>query len=299
MSIPQSQPTSNSRHQRRSRWKWIQIALLSLISLVTLLTGATIALANTLGWFGKNATQTPAPPTPSPNTQPVGQVPGSKPSSDPLASTTWNVLAIGDSLTRGIGDPSGQGYVGYLQAEIEKQGKKIELSNRSVSGMVSSELRDQVQSPDLQQQFQQATIVLLSIGGNDLVRSVPSITAPQMEQTKPALEAYLKNLRSVLTVIRQQNQHAPILMVGLYNPFLQLQKGSTGTEIVEQWNAQTSALLREFSGASLVPTSDMFTVHGDSYLAADFFHPNALGYQSIATRMMQDLPLKNAVKKSP
>ncbi|UOF88891.1 GDSL-type esterase/lipase family protein [Fodinisporobacter ferrooxydans] len=199
------------------------------------------------------------------------------------------IFAMGDSLSRGYGDETGLGYIGDLQQALEKKGLQTTVDNIAVDGFVSDQLVHQIKDPAIQKQVAAAKIITFSIGGNDLVRNVANFTIPTIEQTKASEEHYLKNLNTILQTVRANNSQAPILMVGLYNPFLQLQGGAAGTAVVEDWNGRTSTLLRSYTNTYLVPTLDIFAANGDKFLYADHFHPNAAGYQAIAARMLQDL----------
>lgn len=67
---------------------------------------------------------------------------------------TLQIAAIGDSLTRGTGDPDGKGYIGYLKEELAKTTKKeIELTNSAIKGQTSVQLLKQLQQPQIQRQI--------------------------------------------------------------------------------------------------------------------------------------------------
>jgi lysophospholipase L1-like esterase len=259
---------------------WLLIAFASVFSSILLLIGAGLAYTRSL-----------EPGTPASTSSPVHNNGQQRQPANLQHSGHFRIVAMGDSLTRGYGDDSGLGYIGNLQQDLQARGQTVTVENVAVNGYVSSQLANQLkQDVSLQKSIASADLIAFSIGGNDLVRTVNNFTIPTLEQTMPAQQTYLHNLEFILKTIRANNPHAPILMVGLYNPFLQFQGGSQGTAIVEDWNAQTSALLRSFPNAMLVPTLDLFTANQNSFLYEDHFHPNADGYKAIAQRMLQDIP---------
>ncbi|GAX90618.1 GDSL-type esterase/lipase family protein [Effusibacillus lacus] len=203
----------------------------------------------------------------------------------------YRLVALGDSLTRGTGDETGQGFVGNLTAELQKLTKhQVVATNLGINGMKAPELLPYIQSPEVQQEIKTAHLITLSIGGNDLVRGAGAISDPNPELSKQTQDTYLSTLDQIFTEIRKQNQTAPVLFVGLYNPFaLDGDSLQTAYKILEEWNFQTSRLLAKHQPALLVPTQDLFAWNGEKRLSVDRFHPNAEGYKEIALRMAQSL----------
>jgi lysophospholipase L1-like esterase len=260
----------------KSDSNWIMIAVVSTICALFLITGIVLAFTNSAN--GANM------PTPKQATEKT---------SAPKKIGSISLFAMGDSLTKGYMDDKNLGYIGNLEQGLEKRGQNVTVDNVASNGLVSTQLVHELQDPQVLNKISHATIIAFSIGGNDLLHTVHNYTLPTLEQTSSAEQTYLKNLDTILQIIRAHNKNAPIRMVGLYNPFLQFAGGAAGTAIVEDWNAHTSTLLRKYSDALLVPTLDLFTANGESFLADDHFHPNSDGYQAIAERMLQDITIGN------
>ncbi|WP_018131208.1 GDSL-type esterase/lipase family protein [Effusibacillus pohliae] len=275
---------------------WYTIATTSIVSLSLLSAGAILAFRDS---------QASPPPQAAADKHPASQAkPNAGSGSDtpaasdavPAASPTrvngnYRVVALGDSLTRGTGDETGQGYVGYLTTELQKlTTNKVLTTNLGVNGMKAPELLQYIQSPDVRKEIQAAHLITLSIGGNDLVRGAGPVTAPDPQLAKQTREQYLQALDRILKEIRSLNGKAPVLFVGLYNPFpLTGQSQQTALQILDEWNLQTSQVLAKYPYAVLVPTQDLFAWNSSKLLSVDQFHPNAQGYQAIAQRMLQDV----------
>ena len=196
------------------------------------------------------------------------------------------VVALGDSLTRGTGDDTGKGYIGYLVDELEDKSKeKITIHNFGVKGYRSNQLLDQLKQGEIQRKIQSADYILITIGGNDLFQSGQTFLQMDEQKIAQAKESYLKNLDSILKELRTINDSAVIFHIGLYNPFIDLNDSALTTKVVRDWNYDANQLLDQNEMAVYVPTFDLFQLSVNDYLYTDKFHPNAEGYRLIAERV--------------
>jgi len=196
------------------------------------------------------------------------------------------ILALGDSLTRGTGDPTGKGYIGQLIDELQrKSNEKITLSNLGIKGQTSAQLLSQINEKEIQRQATEADYILLTIGGNDLFQQGHTLVDPSPAVIEPLERDYLQNLREILQQLRSLNKDATIFMVGLYNPFGYLDKTLHTSQIVRKWNYQSSEVCADFPLTVYVPTFDLFQLKAEDYLYTDKFHPNQEGYRLIAERV--------------
>lgn len=196
------------------------------------------------------------------------------------------VVALGDSLTRGTGDDSGKGYIGYLVDELEeKSEEKITIHNFGVKGYRSNQLLDQLKQREIQRKIQSADYILITIGGNDLFQSGQTFLQMDEQKIAQAKESYMKNLEAILKEVRTMNDSAVIFHIGLYNPFIDLNDSKLTTKIVRDWNYDSNQLLDQNEKAVYVPTFDLFQLSVNDYLYTDKFHPNAEGYRLIAERV--------------
>lgn len=196
------------------------------------------------------------------------------------------IVALGDSLTRGTGDEEGKGYIGYLVEELEeKTNEKLTLHNYGVKGYRSEQLLTQVKGETIQNQIKDADVILMTIGGNDLFQGGQTLVSPNQDEISVIRDQYVRNLKETIELIKSINQDSVIFLVGLYNPFIDLEDAVTTTAVVRDWNYSTNQLLDQYSNTVFVPTFDLFQLKVNDYLFSDKFHPNSKGYQLIAERV--------------
>lgn len=240
-----------------------------------------------------------------------------------LSQDKINILALGDSLTKGTGDQSGEGYVGKVKKGLETMYEKpVFVWNYAVNGQIAEQLLTQLQAADSQLPgfVKQANVILLTIGGNDLNRAAniiasssspvpnasaaPSPSATPKAPSGPAspetiqidfdslrkqLPAAADKLASILAKLAELNPKARIVYVGLYHPYLDYDPDRNGSPVILEWNAKAFVSANKFANVSVVPTYDLFEREQTRYLSADHFHPNSLGYKRMADRVLQVL----------
>jgi lysophospholipase L1-like esterase len=214
---------------------------------------------------------------------PAASVPASAPV---VKSDSLRVLALGDSLTKGTGDPEGKGYVGYLFDDMKaKSGRDIVLENYGVNGQTASQLAVSLGLDPLKAQVKAADFILISIGGNDLFKGGQTLGDLSSARIKAIEDPYMRQLDTILKQLREENATAKIFLIGLYNPFIDLKDSAATTKIVRDWNYRAAEVVAPYPQTVLVPTFDLFQLKVQDYLARDLFHPNAAGYRLIGDRV--------------
>jgi len=212
-----------------------------------------------------------------------------KTTEDPLVENKVQIVAIGDSLTRGTGDETGKGYVGWLKEELKTGLKKeVYVLNHGINGYRSENvLNDLKTKADIVESVKEADIITLSIGANDLFHAGEEEINPDVirDRFAGAEEAMVK----VLDLLSQLNPRATILCVGLYNPFADLSIGKETGILVKEWNYRVMQVATKYPKMVYVPTEDLFSIQGSKYLSSDHYHPNGEGYKRIGLRMAQVL----------
>ncbi|MDP4103506.1 MAG: SGNH/GDSL hydrolase family protein [Bacillota bacterium] len=199
---------------------------------------------------------------------------------------TMNIVALGDSLTKGMGDDSGKGYVGDIMDQLKKRTpKQTSLLNLGINGQTSNQLREQVQQPEVMRQLKNADLILITIGGNDLFRGAEGLVDYNSENILAIENKYLDNLKNIFTQIRKENATANVFFVGIYNPFINLSTGKETSKVVRHWNYDSAEVCADFPKIVFVPTFDLFELKVNDYLYSDKFHPNSKGYRLIAERV--------------
>jgi lysophospholipase L1-like esterase len=199
---------------------------------------------------------------------------------------SFRLLALGDSLTRGTGDPAGKGYVGYMLDRLKEKSKQpIGVENYGVNGQTSGQLVSLLQKSDIQNQIKAASVIVVSIGGNDLFRGGETLGNLDDKNVEGIQDEYLRQLDAILKQLREHNAAANIFLIGLYNPFIELKDSAVTTKIVRDWNYKAAEVASRYPQTVIVPTFDLFQLKVQDVLARDLFHPNASGYRLIGDRV--------------
>ncbi|MBM5607577.1 SGNH/GDSL hydrolase family protein [Listeria ivanovii] len=200
---------------------------------------------------------------------------------------TFKITALGDSLTYGVGDIEGGGYVRVVEDHYKKATKNVEQVNLAISGAKSEQLLKQLDQKEVQNQIKSANIILMTIGGNDLFRGGEALDDFASDAIKQAETSYEKNLQQIYQTIQKLNPTAPVFHIGLYNPFMTLENATEMSSVVAKWNMDSQNLTQKEKGIIYIPTFDLFQQNGEAYLATDKFHPNHAGYQFIGNRVTE------------
>jgi lysophospholipase L1-like esterase len=201
------------------------------------------------------------------------------------------VLALGDSLTEGVGDYEQKGgYVSRLRQQLlhHKGVRTLSVVNLGKRGLRISQLDDVVNQH--LNEVQQADLIFITIGGNDIMRIVRShffdLSYALFEKEQ---KRFAKRLDHLLAMIRTSNQHAVIVLIGLYNPFSSsLPNIPEINDVIELWNNGSKAVLTRYDRTIFVNVKDLFD-HRDDVLYSDEFHPNEVGYELMARRVYEQL----------
>ncbi|WP_159433442.1 SGNH/GDSL hydrolase family protein [Bacillus tuaregi] len=204
-----------------------------------------------------------------------------------MEAKDMTVVALGDSLTRGTGDDSGMGYVGLVTEELKERlaPKDIQVYNLGINGQTSAQLLQQLGELNIGRQLAEADVILMTIGGNDLFQQGDTLFDLNLAKVQELQQTFLANLQQIFTFIRQHNPQASVFILGLYNPFIDLEDSDTTNKIVMGWNHATELTTGQFEKIVFVPTFDLFQLSVNEYLYTDKFHPNHAGYQLISDRL--------------
>lgn len=262
-----------------SKWTWRSVSLISIAATAVLIAGFVYAVNDILYPKGEAL---------------LGSLP--QQTAAPAAATgdEFRILALGDSLAKGTGDNSGNGFVKRAVEGLSADGAKATLlGNMGINGLTTAGLISKLEEEGVRYAVRQANIIMLSIGGNDLFQDSGINGTPSEEELTPesllaALPGASKRLGDILKYISELNPQAHIYYVGLYNPFGDVPDLLVpGNQAVTSWNNAAMDIINTHSNMTLVPTFDLFNRHLDKYLAGDHFHPNGDGYQRMSERIVQ------------
>ncbi|MFD1738380.1 GDSL-type esterase/lipase family protein [Bacillus salitolerans] len=204
-----------------------------------------------------------------------------------------HIVAIGDSLTIGYGDSDNGGYLATLEAELLKQReiKNVTIENYGVGGFRSTQLVDKLDQSSVKYAIQDADIVLITIGGNDIIQVVQeNFFQLNHAHFEEASKKYVSNIHGMVGKINAINPNSQIFLLGVYNPLSGLFPFIPEIDlIVENWNEQTALELGKYENTHFVPLFDVFKGNEELYLYEDYIHPNNNGYEHIANRVFSYL----------
>nr|WP_188389895.1 GDSL-type esterase/lipase family protein [Priestia taiwanensis] len=198
------------------------------------------------------------------------------------------VVSLGDSLTRGVGDDKGLGYIGRFRDEMATVWKQeLEVANLAVSGEKAPDLLAQLKKEGVQYTVKQADMLVLTIGGNDLFPGASKLQQLDLKTYKADIDSFTKNTKEILTTLRTLNEQAPIYWLGLYDPFEEVEGLDGSSQFVVEWNKALEHIATTYEDVYVIPTFDLFHGKGKDFLYTDHFHPNKEGYRLMAERLTQ------------
>ncbi|WP_019154387.1 SGNH/GDSL hydrolase family protein [Robertmurraya massiliosenegalensis] len=202
------------------------------------------------------------------------------------------IVAIGDSLTEGVGDETESGgYVGILNHTFEAQNINISIENLGKRGNRTDQLLLRLENEEIAASIRKADIVLITIGANDIMKVVRSnYTNLNIEPFEEERVDYVERLRAIFTKMNELNPDMHIYLIGFYNPFERVFGDIEQLEIIlDNWNHAGELVTAEFDNVSYIPTKDLFTNSTIDLLSEDHFHPNTSGYKLMAERVLESL----------
>ncbi|KRM11546.1 SGNH/GDSL hydrolase family protein [Paucilactobacillus suebicus] len=181
-----------------------------------------------------------------------------------------NLVAMGDSLTQGVGDQDKNGgYVGIIKPEIEKKyNTTVHASNFGVAGDRSDQILSRLnKEKNFQNKLKSADVIVMTVGGNDLLQSLQKnlFLTSKTKFTKNMSEAsqkYSTKLDKLFKTVRKYNPNAPIFLFSVYNPFyVYFANVNTITQSVVAWNSDTQKALSNYGPAYFVNINNLMS-HG-------------------------------------
>lgn len=218
---------------------------------------------------------------------------------------TFSYVAIGDSLTKGVGDSTGQGgFVPILGNSLRQVDKyEVETTNFGVGGNTSKQiLKRMSEDPAILPALAKADLLTLTLGGNDVMGVIrKNLNNLKISHFTKAHKGYKKRLRAIIDLAREQNKDLPIYVLGIYNPFyLNFPELTEMQTVVDDWNEVTKEVASEYDKVYFVPINDLLykgidgqggivsesqgqvKVTNDALFEQDNFHPNLIGYRLMA-----------------
>ncbi len=237
-------------------------------------------------------------------------------------------VAVGDSLTEGVGDQTKRGgFVPIVAEDLQSRYKLtgVEVENYGISGERSDQILKRLkQDKKLRDHLKTADFVTVTVGGNDLMKVIQNsfFTLTMKKFDKPR-EKYQERVTEIIEEIRALNDGVPVYVLGIYNPFyLNFPEITDMQKVVDDWNAATESATAQFSKSHFIPINDLLyqgldqevgvasessdSANANTGTAAsaendldrvdnnvlyedDKFHPNNIGYQLMANAVRDQL----------
>lgn len=198
------------------------------------------------------------------------------------------IVAIGDSLTQGVGDETHSGgYVGILRDTLNEGGQNVEITNYGKRGNRTDQLLKRLEKDEISSSIKEADLILVTIGANDIMKVVKAnFSNLEYEQFEKERAEYEDRLRKIFDTMLEKNPDAEIYLAGFYNPFESYFPDVEAlTEIIHSWNNTSNQVTQDYEQVHYIPISDLFQPEENRYFAEDNFHPSRQGYRLIAGRV--------------
>ena len=224
----------------------------------------------------------------------------------------FSYVALGDSLTQGVGDTTNQGGFVPLVAQslTNEEGYEVAAQNFGVAGNTSNQILKRMKEQDeIADALSKADLMTLTVGGNDLRKVIlDNITSLKISTFKKPSVAYSKRLVEIIELARKDNPDLPIYVLGIYNPFyLNFPEMTDMQTIVDNWNQTTQDTIAKFDKVYFVPINDLLyqgidgqqglvqtsgeatKIINDALFQGDNFHPNNTGYEIMKRAVLEKI----------
>ena len=201
-----------------------------------------------------------------------------EPNSPAPASGEVRYLAIGDSVTQGVGavDEQTGAFPALLAERWRADGCEVELQNAGISGYTAGQILDE-QVPQIESFA--PTIVTFQAGGNDIVNGVP-------------IDEYRNNVKSVLDAATDSGARVIVLAQNEWfrSP---MGVGYVGESGPAQRSAFDDVLIEETSahGAEFVDMRPLYAEQAEQgQWVEDGIHPTPEAYEAWAEKLNEAVP---------
>jgi len=184
----------------------------------------------------------------------------------PASGPERRILAFGDSLFAGYQVGERESYPAQLEATLRGMGINARVTNAGVSGDTSAAGRQRLGFV-LDGMAGPPELVIVELGGNDLLRAIPP------GQTRENLAAILAEL---------QERRIPVLLMGMRAP------PNLGEAFVREFDGLYPALAERFDTA-LVPFFLEPVYDKPALILPDRIHPTAEGIEALVVATADDV----------
>ena len=173
------------------------------------------------------------------------------------------ILAFGDSLYAGYGLARGQSLPDAIQARLRRDGVNATIVNAGVSGDTTAAGRQRLTFA-LDHLKRKPDLVMLGLGGNDVLRQIPPV------ETRANMTAMMAEL---------DKRGIPVVLTGMKAP------PNLGPDYTQSFDAIWPDLAKRYD-AALYPFILDGVIGNAQLIQDDHVHPTATGVQRIADRLL-------------
>jgi acyl-CoA thioesterase-1 len=184
----------------------------------------------------------------------------------PVMGPERRILALGDSLFAGYGLGEGEGYPAQLERALRARGINARIADAGVSGDTTAGGLQRL-AFTLDSQPQPPEVVLISLGGNDMLRGLPP------EQTRA-------NLDAILTELGKRGIRAVVM--GMLAP------PNLGADYRGQFDPIFPALAKKHK-AVLVPFFLQPVIGRPDLIQQDRIHPTKVGIEALVADTVDEV----------
>jgi acyl-CoA thioesterase I len=184
----------------------------------------------------------------------------------PVMGEERHILALGDSLFTGYGLREGEGYPERLEAALRAKGINARIVNAGVSGDTTAGGRQRL-GFTLDNLAIRPDLVVISLGGNDMLRGLP------VGATRENLDAILAEL---------DRRGIPALLLGM------LAAPNLGADYAGEFNRLYPSLARKYD-AALVPFFLQSIIDKPELRQDDRIHPTRQGIEELVAATAVDV----------
>lgn len=196
-------------------------------------------------------------------------------------------VALGDSLTVGVGSHFHPGFVPRYQRMIEEHLKRrVFVQMYARPGATTGDILTFMANPQVIYDLNRATIITLSAGGNDLIQAAESyLKTKEKKVLQEALQTAKKNVAAIMKEIKELKAKTGtpymIRILDLYNPMPKV-------AIVDKWVRLFNSQLRKGCAQGNLAVTNLYRAFKgkeEALLSIDKIHPNQKGYQVISEEL--------------
>lgn len=233
-----------------------------------------------------------------------------------LSQRSIELVALGDSLTEGVGDSTNRGgYVPLVSESLREHEQINRVRNHGVAGDTTQDLLNLLQGDEqVQQSVSQSTTIAMTIGANDIVGTFRTVGLnSSLEDFEETLEQFEANLEEILSEIYSLNEDVDVFLFGLYNPYhYYFSEFEELQAVFDLWDETMEGYANEndqlhfveidslfnpddmevATGEEVEDLDDISDVEDDTHpylYEEDLFHPNDAGFQLMADALYESI----------